>query len=364
MSELAKKSREANKNKAKRLSSEKYERVDSSDWTPAEPLNGDVKTGMRPISRRAFKKGGKVHGECGPVRLDRKPRKSGGSVKNDKNDSYPLVDKFINRDLKKANEYREGIKHVGGMKKGGRVGKNDGGGMAKSSPIETTAIERIKYNAGIMPKSTQKNADTGMSDEARKSMDKLIQRELGKKYGGCTKKADGGPVDPRFTIVKDRMLQFGNNAVVPGLKRGGKAEKHEDVAADKALIKKMVKAASLREKRATGGQVKGKGKTNISITVMAGKPDMGAMPMQQPAMPPKAAGVPVPVPPAGQPPVAMPPMANAPSPLPQQPVLRKSGGRVARKAGGGVYRSYKDMDAGSGSGFGRLEKTEIQSRKK
>jgi len=37
--------------------------------------------------------------------------------------------------------------------------------------------------------------------------------------------------------------------------------------------------------------------------------------------------------------------------------------RSARKAGGGVYRSYKDMDAGSGSGLGRLEKSEIQRRK-
>jgi len=38
--------------------------------------------------------------------------------------------------------------------------------------------------------------------------------------------------------------------------------------------------------------------------------------------------------------------------------------RGARKAGGKVYRSYKDMDAGAGSGLGRLEKTEIQARKK
>jgi hypothetical protein len=36
---------------------------------------------------------------------------------------------------------------------------------------------------------------------------------------------------------------------------------------------------------------------------------------------------------------------------------------MARKAGGKVYKTYKDMDAGAGSGLGRLEKTEIQKRK-
>ena len=36
---------------------------------------------------------------------------------------------------------------------------------------------------------------------------------------------------------------------------------------------------------------------------------------------------------------------------------------MPRKAGGKVYRSYKDMDAGAGGGLGRLEKTEIQARK-
>jgi hypothetical protein len=39
---------------------------------------------------------------------------------------------------------------------------------------------------------------------------------------------------------------------------------------------------------------------------------------------------------------------------------RKTGGRVGNR----TYRSYKDMDAGAASGFGRLEKTEIERRKR
>lgn len=128
MSEMAKTAREAMKAKAKRLgSSGSTEKVDSSTWTPPELLNAQAKTGMRPVSRRTYKSGGKVEGECAPIRADRKQRKAGG--KAEKADDTPMIDRKINRDLKKANEYREGIKHVGALKHGGRTGKQMGGEM-------------------------------------------------------------------------------------------------------------------------------------------------------------------------------------------------------------------------------------------
>ena len=122
MYELAKSLRAKMKAKAKSLANEKDSKVDSSDWSPAEPLNADVKTGMRPISRSAYKAGGKVAGEATEPRADLQPRKKTGEVKS-------WVDAKVNRNVKDANEEREGIKHVGGLKKGGAAKKADGGYM-------------------------------------------------------------------------------------------------------------------------------------------------------------------------------------------------------------------------------------------
>ena len=67
MYEMAHKAREAMKGKAKRLAGEKDSKVDSSNWTPAEPLDANVQTGMRPISKQGYKKGWlKGYLEVGP----------------------------------------------------------------------------------------------------------------------------------------------------------------------------------------------------------------------------------------------------------------------------------------------------------
>ena len=59
MSEYSAKSlREKMKAKAKSLAGEKDRKVDSSDWSPASPLNAEAKTGLRPLTERQYKKGG------------------------------------------------------------------------------------------------------------------------------------------------------------------------------------------------------------------------------------------------------------------------------------------------------------------
>jgi hypothetical protein len=483
MSELAKKARAAMKAKAKSITTDPHQKVDSSTWTPPEPLNTEAKTGMRPVSRRAYKKGGKVEG-CGvKMHAGKKPRASGGKT---------MAKDWINRNAKEANEERDGIKHVGGMKKGGRAEratkgfvppKNpplpperpaDLGGKSKSVADQLNKMTTPEYRNALEGKEPQPK------DLYSPEQVEALERGTNKR-GGRTKKMDGGPMpamatppmaDPRLGIVKPKMMNFTNNPVVPGQKKGGKVEKHEDVAEDKALIRKMVKPSARtgklgggplsdpafmqgmtamrahaanrkdggdaekkekksekREKRATGGNVfsgpsypgkvpgvtggriaratggKTKGKTDINIIISAGKdqgqggmPGMprpvglaGAMPPPPPPGPmPPQAGPMMPPMPAGSPPgmpPGMPPMPPGGAPLP-----RKSGGRAKsymdmtagsgsgegriqkteiaeykrgkRKAGGRTYRSYKDMDAGAGSGIGRLEKTEIAAHAK
>jgi len=303
MSEESKKARNAMKEKAKRLASaDPHQKVDSSTWTPPDAEHAGVKTGMRPISKRAFKKGGKVLGHAeghkSEHRADRKPRKEGGKAMS--------VDGFLNRDQKMANEERDGIKHIGGLKTGGRAEKCG---------------------------------------------------------GGRTPKFGGGPIGSN--PLSDQARMMGQAAGMR--KHGGKAE-HSDVAEDKKLIKKMVKPEA-RTGRKHGGNVfsgdsltkipgavggrsahahggKAKGKTNINIIISSGRKD-GAegIPPNAPVNPPRppAVPMPMPMPPAGggMPMGAAPPMGGAMPP--QMP--RKSGGRT----------NYPIRD-GAGGGEGRLEK--------
>lgn len=476
MSELSRQARRAMRAKIHRITKGESGKVDASDYGPEEVLNAGVKTGMRPISRRAFKKGGKVVANEGKDAVKHAGKKARSKPK------HLTIDALINRNVKDANEDREGIKHVGGLKTGGRATKAKGGKLRLAYNDQRSKTERGMDRENMLAHLQRQmdkhedNEDWDAYDEAKSHRDKM---EKNPKYfpahdpsvlktGGRAKKNTGGPLDAMGGDLygMKNTPAMSRAAKAAGLKKGGRAERwlggantrkttpaptptstpsastmprteevdsmsrkelealgrsakkelskpiipgqrksggrtHMDVAEDRALIGKMVKKSALTGKkhggmamdgeyqgtRPTGGRVakkdggslaglemnkggraKGKGKTNINIVIATGKgqpQDQMAPPMSQ-----RPGGIPVAVPPQGA--GGPPPMPAAPPPMPMpMPPAGGLGGAgpmgaapMPRKRGGRTYRSYKDMDAGAGSGLGRLEKTEIQKHKK
>lgn len=422
MSDMAKKYREAMKGKARKLADEKDQKVDSSDWSPAEPLNADIKTGMRPISRRAYKSGGKVEGESAPKNLGRKPRKAGGkALAEEKSEAREYAKAKTNRDVKVANEEREGIKHIGGLKSGGRAKKADGGDIRQlnriTDPAQRRRLEQIqnppsppkpaparpKPAAPPMDMSTMDAEEAAAFMRSRKTGGRTARKDGGKiattlagqekiqkeqaaaskptrakaqhyKKGGRAEKMMGGPMmDPRMNMVKPKAMDFAGAQGTP-YKAGGRTKKLGGGALMGGILPALAmgdmggkkkdeegKKAGGRIARKSGGRAKGK--TNINIVIAAGKPATPDM-MQGaggPPMPP--GGIPVPLPggPQGAPPMPMGAMGGMPMPpappAMPAPMARKTGGRT-------VAKSYKDMTAGAGSGEGRMQKTEIAEGKR
>lgn len=191
MSDMAKKAREAMKGKARKLAGEKDQKVDSSDWSPAEPLNAEVKTGMRPISRRAYKSGGKVEGANAPKNLGRAQRKAGGKAE-EKSEAAEYAKAKINRDAKAANQEREGIKHIGGLKSGGRAKKADGG-MSKS---DVHAKQTAKASGD-----GESYADPGTPEFYARMRSQRDLPAAPRKSGGRAKRQYGGPSPRRSDPV-------------------------------------------------------------------------------------------------------------------------------------------------------------------
>jgi hypothetical protein len=465
MSEMAKTARKAMKEKAQGRAAPTKGSVDASGWT--EPtMNTNAKVGMRPISRRAFKKGGKVEGanavhhagkaprkgknlgggmdtlkynpdqatdmareakmrsiieddaaENAPVpmpRLNRgamkppvpmprrermldqlptdrpfAPEKRGGRTNRKDGGKALTADSLMNRDLKEANEER-GYPHTGGYKKGGTTYAK--GGKTDNMKWDESKEKWVKVKPRPQVKSENEVGYSSTPDEGPNlgrgykkggkihedaAMDKkLIKAEMSKHDKGCTCKACGGRMgkkdggggfggveylSPAAMAIKDpKTLSPAAMLMGLGKKKGGKAEANYDGG---------TRPTGGRMARKSGGRAKGK--THIHININAGEKHPDGMP------PPMAIPGPMPRPPmpiappmaggAGMPPMGPPPglMGGAPPPglgVPPPamgPLARKSGGR----AGHGVYRTYKDMDAGAGGGLGRLEKTEIQKNK-
>lgn len=300
MSEMARKAREAMKAKASRMShGDPHEKVDASSWTPPEPMNANAQTGMRPVSKRQFRRGGKVHGEKPACRADRKPRKSGGRV-----------DDYVNRDVRAANADL-GKPHVGGFK--------DGGG--------TNFRKRMHAEVG---------QSAAHRSHKRNGGGQFVERSH-KAGGGLSEILDSMQTTKPTNLAVDPEAGRGSSDGGGGMKRGG------------------------RSKRARGGRAKGK--TNIVINVTPPAPQMASPPPQMMPKPPVGIPVPPPAPPSGMPPGGMSPMglgAGGPQmPMPRKSGGRATYPTIASAK---RVRSPKDMDAGSLGGLGRIEKTAIAER--
>jgi len=167
MSETSEKARAAAKSKVERLmKSDPRARVDASGYSPEGPMDAGAQTGERPISRRQYRRGGQVEGMKGPMRADRKPRATGGKALT--------ANSYLNRDVREANEEREGTKHEGGFKRGGRTGKLAGGPLMQATGSPT------------LPPTTLNRKEGGKVHVAGCGCAKCGGGRVGRKEGGAT----------------------------------------------------------------------------------------------------------------------------------------------------------------------------------
>ena len=229
MSETAKTARVAMKAKAKRLANDSSQKVDSSTWSPSEPLNTDVKTGMRPLSRRAYKKGGKVVGKADGEKAEFRADRSSRSKR------YLTPDNLINRDQKMANEVREGgMAHVGGLKNGGKAKKFSGGPIGENPIYQQNQM--MGRAAGAMKKGgAVRKANGGMRSEGTEYAKSKSKMEDSHEKSIAATHGEFNPFASKRVSPKEGMMarkQFASDlknydqtASETGYKKGGRAHK-------------------------------------------------------------------------------------------------------------------------------------------
>ena len=239
MSEAAKAARSAMKSKAERLTkADPQQKVDSSTWSPPEAENADVKTGARPISPRLYKKGGKVVGKAAgnasKARADRTARKSGGRIgkeAEDRSKRYLTPDNLINRDVRMANDAREGKKHVGAFKHGGKAHKLSGGALKRYTEAAGEDRDWREGMLGSMGRDLQ-----GHTFNAKQKW-KMSKRDKGIDLAESKLERKGWKINPDTGHYEEPKAK-GGKASFPDLTGDGKVTK-ADILKGRGVIKKF-----------------------------------------------------------------------------------------------------------------------------
>ena len=390
MSEQSKSARAAMKAKAARLAAPHTGKVDASSYTPVKPFDAEEKVGKRPVSRRAYKKGGrvmKVDGDASLKHVGKKPRGkkySGGPVDRplvkkamkkaqetgvDPMESHPTQKAAYDRMAARKAAYAadKEAKKGAPFKRGGRAHKDSGGlslpvagqGLSNKGALITALPELIKtLRSG-------NSVDGGGMKSGGKAEHGGTCR-CAKCGGGRAKRAGGGRSDDSLGGISSELGEalmpnvsnprYGREAVDKAIASSNRSGRKIS-AGESAKIHALLKG---RSGRAHGGRAKGK--TNINIIIGHKGENPGAPPAPPPMMPPPPPGPPPmgaappppmgPLPPglggAGMPPGMMPP-GGAPPP-----------GMLHRKSGG---RTVYPIHDGSGGGSGRMEKVRSYGRK-
>jgi len=274
-----------------------------------------------------------------------------------------------------AKKAREGMKAKARRLAGETVGKVD------SSTWSPPPLLRADIKTGARPIMKPSKKGIGESNAARDTKAAIGNPTRGAfKAGGAVKK-DGGILDKK--AVGDVEVMPKRGATPKPYKKGGRIKKEDggplpspyeamesearrktikvERPADRKLPSPKEAAASAArvgdapEGRKYGGKSKKIAKKKgggVGLTVVIADKGRGA-PQQGMAAPIAPRAVPVP---AAAP---MPTPAAPPPAAPPMPMGRKAGGRITK-----VASSYKDMEAGSGSGEGRLQKTDIAKKRK
>jgi hypothetical protein len=249
MSEHLKSARKSMKDKLARYLDKSEGPVDASGYEIPGFLRVGVKTGARPVSRTQYKRGGKVTAEAEGEKVKhnagRKPRKSGSAELT--------ANSYINRDQREANDEREGYKHIGAYKRGGRAEKAGGGLMDPGlyGMRNEPATSRMSKAAGLKRGGRAKKAYGGDMDG---NYGAGMEMAAGDKKRKAPPPPPPSPPPPPPKKKKKTIHIYPNEPYEPmpegyeqettpyGFKRGGKTKKFEgsarDEREDKILQKK------------------------------------------------------------------------------------------------------------------------------